>query len=317
MSGIRSPTANNMVFGGFFNKLKSALAKTKSVIASPIKKIFSVFRAMDESVLAELEEVLLGADVGVEATTRIIDDLRKAYKAGKFKESQDALAFLKQEMKTLLRQSSSEIRWQASPPTVILVTGVNGVGKTTSIAKLCKLFRDQGKKVILGAADTFRAGAVNQLAIWAERAGAEIIRHQEGADPAAVCWDAAEAAVARQADVLIIDTAGRLQTKEHLMKELDKIRRTLEKKIPGAPHETLLVLDATTGQNALSQAAHFTAVSTLTGIFLAKLDGTAKGGVVFAIRRQFSVPVKFVGLGEQMEDVAPFNPDEFVDGLFE
>jgi fused signal recognition particle receptor len=220
-------------------------------------------------------------------------------------------------MKTLLKQASNEIRWAATPPTVILVTGVNGVGKTTSIAKLCKLFRDQGKKVILGAADTFRAGAVNQLTIWAERTGAEIVKHQEGADPAAVCFDAAEAALARKADVLIIDTAGRLQTKEHLMKELDKIRRTLEKKIPSAPHETLLVLDSTTGQNALSQAEHFSAVSSLTGIFLAKLDGTAKGGVVFAIKNKFNVPVKFVGLGEKVEDIAPFNPDEFVEGLFE
>jgi fused signal recognition particle receptor len=306
-----------MGLGGFFGKLKSALTKTKEVLVAPLQKVLSVFRKMDETVLAELEEALLGADVGFEATTRIVQDLRKAYKQGRLKESRDAVEFLKSEMKMLLKQDSAQVRWQPSGPTVILVAGVNGVGKTTSIGKLCKLFGSQGKKVIVAAADTFRAAAENQISVWAERGGAEVVRHQAGADPAAVCFDAAEAAVARGCDVLIIDTAGRQVTKENLMAELGKIRRVLEKKIPGAPHETLLVLDATTGQNALSQAAHFTEVSTLTGIFLAKLDGTAKGGVVFAIRNRFSVPVKFVGLGEQVDDIAVFSPEEFVDGLFE
>jgi fused signal recognition particle receptor len=306
-----------MGLGAFFQKIKSALAKTKEAMVSPLQKIFSAFRKFDESVLAELEAVLLGADVGPEATARIIEDLRRAYKTGRLKDSRDAMQFLKQEMKSLLKQDGAKIRWAPQPPTVLLVVGVNGSGKTTSIAKLCRMLAVEKKKVILAAADTFRAAAVDQLSIWAERTGVEIVKHRPGADPSAVCWDAAEAAVARKADVLIVDTAGRLQTKENLMSELDKIRRTLAKKIPGAPHETLLVLDAATGQNALSQAEHFSGVAQVSGIFLSKLDGTAKGGAIFAIRGKFNVPVKFVGLGETLEDIAPFDPDEFVDGLFE
>jgi len=306
-----------MVFRALFEKLKAGLRKTKDAFASRIKAIFSAFRKLDQGVIDQLEEAMIGADIGVEATTRILDRLQRSYKEGKLKTSDQALAFLKQELKDLLRQEAGELKMAPAKPTVVLVVGVNGTGKTTSIAKLARLYKERGLKVMICASDTFRAAAVDQLAIWAERVGVDIVKHAAGGDPAAVTFDAVEAATARGHDLLIIDTAGRLQTKDHLMRELGKIRRVIEKRIPDGPHETLLVLDATTGQNALSQAEHFKEVAGLTGIVLAKLDGTAKGGIVVALKEKLALPVKYVGLGEGLEDIAAFDPDTFVDALLD
>jgi fused signal recognition particle receptor len=305
------------LFSGFLEKFKAGLRKTKEAFTGPLKKIFSVFRKLDEATLAEMEEALITADFGVETTQKIVDGLRQSYRKGEIQTTDKVLDFLKADLKRRLVEKGNDIRWAAAPPTVILVAGVNGVGKTTSIAKLARLFAREGKKVLLCASDTFRAAAVDQLSIWAERLQVDLVKHQMGADPAAVVYDAADASLARKTDVLIIDTAGRLQTKENLMKELTKIRNVAAKKIPGAPHEVLLVLDATTGQNAISQAQHFKAATDVTGLFLAKLDGTAKGGIVVAIKDRLDIPVKFVGLGESPEDVARFNADEFVDALFD
>jgi len=304
------------LFGGFLEKFKQGLAKTKEVFTAPLKKIFSVFRKLDEATLSEIEEALITADFGVDATGKIMDSLRRAYKKGEIETTDKVLDFLKKDLKGRLTEKGNDVRWAPSPPTVILVCGVNGVGKTTSIAKLARSLTGEGKKVMLCASDTFRAAAVDQLSIWAERLGIDIVKHRMGADPAAVVFDATDAAVARKADVLLIDTAGRLQTKENLMKELTKIRSVASKKIAGAPHEVLLVLDATTGQNAISQAEHFKAATSVTGLFLAKLDGTAKGGIVVAIKDKLDIPVKYVGTGETPDDVARFNADEFVEALF-
>jgi fused signal recognition particle receptor len=304
------------LFGGFFETFKKGLRKTQEVFAAPLRKIFSAFRSLDEATLAEIEEALLTADFGVEATQKIMDALRAAYKRGEIKTTDKVLDFLKADLKRRLTEKGNDLLWAPRPPTVVLVCGVNGVGKTTSIAKLAHALRAEGKKVLLCASDTFRAAAVDQLAVWADRLGVDLVRHQMGADPAAVVYDASDAALARGADVLIIDTAGRLQTKENLMKELSKIRNIAARKIPGAPHEVLLVLDATTGQNAISQAEHFKAATQVTGLFLAKLDGTAKGGIVVAIKDKLDIPVKFVGTGETPEDVARFDADSFVEALF-
>ncbi len=303
------------LFGGFLERFKQGLAKTKEVFTAPLKKIFSAFRKLDEATMGEIEEALITADFGVEATGKIMDALRQAYKKREIETTDQVLPFLKADLKRRLVEKGNDVLWAPQPPTVILVCGVNGVGKTTSIAKLAQALTREGKKVILCASDTFRAAAVDQLTIWADRLGVDLVKHQMGADPAAVVFDATDAAVARKADVLIIDTAGRLQTKEHLMKELEKIYKVAQRKIPGAPHETLLVLDATTGQNAISQAQHFKAATRVTGLFLAKLDGTAKGGIVVAIKDKLDIPVKFVGTGETPDDVARFNADEFVDAL--
>ena len=301
--------------GGFFDKFKSGLKKTREAFSSPLRKLFSVFRSLDDATIEELETLLIGADVGVDATKKIVDGLRAAYKRGEIKTTDQVMDWLKKDLKSRLLEHGHDVRFAPSGPTVILVCGVNGVGKTTSIAKLTALFRKEGKRVILAASDTFRAAAVEQLSLWSERLGVDIVKHQQGADPAAVVFDAADAAIARKADVLIVDTAGRLQTKENLMKELGKIRNVAARKIPGAPHEVLLVLDATTGQNAISQAEHFGNAVQVTGLFLAKLDGTAKGGIVVAIKDRLKIPVKFVGLGETPDDVARFDANEFVDAL--
>ena len=303
------------LFGGFLDKFKQGLKKTRDAFSSPLRKLFSVFRSLDDATIEELETLLIGSDVGVDATKKIVEGLRAAYKKGEIKTADEVFAWLKKDLKTRLVEHGNEVRFAPSGPTVILVCGVNGVGKTTSIAKLTALFRKEGKRVILAASDTFRAAAVEQLSLWSERLGVDIVKHRQGADPAAVVFDAADAAVARQADILIVDTAGRLQTKENLMKELGKIRNVAARKIPGAPHEVLLVLDATTGQNAISQAEHFAAAVQVSGLFLAKLDGTAKGGIVVAIKERLKIPVKFVGLGETPEDVAKFDANEFVDAL--
>jgi len=305
------------LFGNLVDKFKRGLQKTKAVLLAPIRKLAEVFRNVSPEDIDAIEEALIGADVGVEATQKITEKIRVAYKKGEIKTTDQIIPFLKTDLKQRLVERGNALHQSPTPPTVILVCGVNGTGKTTSIAKLAKLLSDEGKRVVLCASDTFRAAAVEQLTIWAERLGVDIVKHQMGADPAAVVYDAADAAVARKADYLIIDTAGRLQTKENLMKELTKIRNVAAKKISGAPHEVLLVLDATTGQNAISQAQHFSAATNVTGLFLAKLDGTAKGGIVIAIKDKLHLPVKFVGLGETPEDVARFDAEEFVEALFD
>ncbi|MBY0313647.1 MAG: signal recognition particle-docking protein FtsY, partial [Phycisphaerales bacterium] len=279
---------------------------------------------------AELEKTLLQADVGVIGTKRLIDGIRADYVEGKMTRGEDVLEYLKRELKAMWPEQDRALKFSSSGPTVILVTGINGAGKTTSIAKMCSMLRAQNKTVLLAACDTFRAGAVRQLEIWSERLGVDVIKGQQGGDPAAVAFDACKAAISRGVDYLIIDTAGRLQTQDPLMRQLSKIRGVIAKQIPGAPHETLLVLDATTGQNAIRQAIEFSkslsddatasggAISGgVSGIFLAKLDGTAKGGIVVAIRSQTNIPVKFIGVGETPEDVEPFDPEAFVEALFE
>ena len=259
---------------------------------------------------------MLAADFGPATTTKLIEVVRAGWKSGKINEEQEIRDHLRQYVVSMWPHEDRNIRFAESGPTVVLVTGINGSGKTTSVAKLGSYFRRAGKRVILGACDTFRAAAVEQLSIWSGRVGVEIVKHQQGADPGAVAYDACEAAVARQADILLVDTAGRLHTQDHLMRELGKIQKVVERKIPGAPHEVLLVLDATIGQNALNQARQFSEHVSVSGIFLAKLDGSAKGGVVVAIRDLLNVPVKFVGLGETPEDIEPFDPALFADALF-
>jgi len=297
-------------------KLKEGLHKTRGKLSAGLRDVFKVFNRVDEDALDKLEEVLISADVGVEAASQIVESTRKAYKDGQVKDAPALEAFVKSRMKEILNQAECRIRLADAPPTVILVAGVNGSGKTTSIAKLGYYFRQEGKKVLLAASDTFRAAAVEQLSIWSERIGVDIIKHQQGADPAAVAYDAVEAAVARKIDVLIVDTAGRLHTQRNLMQELSKIDRVIKKKVPDAPHEVLMVLDATTGQNAISQAKLFNEAIGLTGIILSKLDGTAKGGIVLAIRKQLNIPVKFIGIGEQMADIETFDAERFVDAIF-
>lgn len=305
---------------GFFSKtvqyLKDHLSKTRSKIASSLKAILPTGRKIDDALLDELEATLIGDDIGVETTERLIGDLRTAYKSGQIAQSDDIIPFLKTQMKSCWPEQDRRLKVAESGPTVILVAGINGSGKTTSIAKLAGSLSKSGKQVIVAACDTFRAAAVEQLSIWAERIGVQIVKHKSGADPAAVAFDACQAAVARKADFLIVDTAGRLHTQKHLMDELTKIRNVVAKQIPGAPHEVLLVVDGTTGQNAIMQAKIFTESVNVTGIFLAKLDGTARGGIVIAIKDMLNIPVKFVGLGETPDDIAEFDPDEFVEALF-
>jgi fused signal recognition particle receptor len=306
---------------GIFSKtaeyLKERLGKTRDKISSSLNTVLSIGRKIDDELLDELEETLISDDLGVETTEKLITELREAYRSRKISKSEDIIPFLKEHMKTYWPPEDRQLHTAESGPTVILVAGVNGTGKTTSIAKLAHIFHRNGKKVIVAACDTFRAAAVEQLTIWADRIGVQIVKHQAGSDPAAVAYDACEAAVARGADILVLDTAGRLHTKKDLMLQLTKIRDVVAKKIPGAPHEVLLVLDATTGQNAISQAQLFTEAINLTGIFLAKLDGTARGGIVIAIKEKLDIPVKFVGLGEKPEDIAEFDPADFVEALFE
>lgn len=307
-----------MIFKKAIGKILDGLAKTREVFSRRITDLFAITRKVDPEFLDKLEELLISADIGVEATGEIIGDIKTAYKQGVVKDTSGLLDHLKAALKSRMSASSPEpISFPQQGPCVILVVGVNGTGKTTSIAKLAGYLQSKNKKVMLAASDTFRAAAIEQLTIWSQRLGVQIIAHKDGADPAAVAYDAAEAAVARKADVLIVDTAGRLHTKANLMKELAKINGVLAKKIPGAPHEVLLVLDATTGQNAIAQAKVFKESSPITGVFLAKLDGTAKGGIVVAIRKQLDIPVKFVGVGEKLDDIEVFDPEKFVDALFE
>lgn len=314
------------LFGKVISKFKQGLERTREVLVSGASGIKSILlgRKLDEQLIDELEKALLQADVGVVGTKKLIDGIRADFKEGKMSRGEDVLEYLKREMKAMWPPQDRELHFVApgSGPTVILVTGINGAGKTTSIAKLCSLLRGQNKTVLLAACDTFRAGAVRQLEIWSERLGVEVIKGQQGGDPAAVAFDACKAALARKVDVLILDTAGRLHTQDPLMRQLAKIRSVVAKQIPSAPHETILVLDATSGQNALRQAEEFSKTMTdatgggVTGIFLAKLDGTAKGGIVVAIRAATNIPVKFVGVGETPEDIEQFDPEAFVEALF-
>ena len=300
---------------GLFQKLKQGLKKTRAALATGFSGLFR--GRLDEEKIEEIEEALLTSDVGVATTDALVGAIREAWKKKEIETAEQALPFLKSRLVARMEgDGDSGLNRSDSPPTVILVVGVNGSGKTTSIAKLAKHFRDQDKSVVLGAGDTFRAAAVEQLTIWSERLGVDIVKQATGADPAAVAYDAAEAAVGRGADILIVDTAGRLHTQQNLMKELEKIRRVIAKRIEGAPHETLLVLDATTGQNAVQQARMFHEAAPVTGLFLAKLDGTAKGGAVLSIRDQLDLPVKFIGLGETPDDIEPFDAHAYVDALF-
>ena len=301
---------------GFFERLKAGLAKTRTTFLGGLRAVLTLGRRVDEAMLEELEEALLLADVGPATTRDLIQALRESWKKGEVRTSEEAMPFLKRRIAERLRQGGNALAKAPEGPTVVLVCGVNGSGKTTSIGKLTAFLRRQGRSVVLGAADTFRAAAGEQLTIWSERSGVEIVKQGTGADPAAVAFDACQAGRARKADYVIVDTAGRLHTQENLMQELGKIRRVVGKAVPGAPHEVLLVLDATTGQNAIRQAELFHEVAEVTGLFVTKLDGTAKGGAVLAIRDTVKVPVKFVGVGEAIDDVQPFDPDAFADALF-
>ena len=302
---------------GFFDKIKQGLAKTKQLLNTDVRDLFkSQGRLIDDVFLDELRGVLIKTDMGVQAATAIVEQIGVKFRA-RVMLMEEVLADIKVQLKQLMAQDEAPIRFAASGPTVIMVAGVNGAGKTTSIAKLAQLFLSQGKTVVLGAGDTFRAAAVEQLSIWAGRLGAQIVKGEQGSDPASVAHRAVAVALESKADVCIIDTAGRLQTQQNLMQQLTKIHRVIGKQIPDAPHEVLLVLDATTGQNGISQARHFTDAVSCSGIVLAKLDGTAKGGVVVAIRQQVGLPVKYVGVGERPEDLTLFVPDDFVEALFE
>lgn len=299
----------------WWSRIKSGLARTAKLF--DVRTWFG--RKVDQNLLDDLEARLIQADVGVKATARILDEVRAQFEG---KTADDSLVdFLKARLVVLLetdetgKTAPAVGKPEAGMPLVILVAGVNGAGKTTSIAKLSKRLSGEGKSVVLAACDTFRAAAADQLAIWADRIGADIVRGNEGADPASVAHDACQRAISRRADILIVDTAGRLHTQEHLMREIEKIRNVIARKIPGAPHECLLVLDSTIGQNALKQAEVFTKALTCTGVILTKLDGTAKGGIVIPIRRQLGLPVKYVGMGEGVDDFYPFDPREFVEAM--
>ena len=302
---------------GIFDKFKKGLQKTTQLLNTDIRDLFkSEGRLVDDEFLDELFEKLIKTDMGVKSAQETVDTIRTAFR-GRVVHLEEILEEVKKKLKELMAQPAEPIGFAESGPTVIMVCGVNGCGKTTSIAKLTKLFSESGKKVVLGAADTFRAAAVEQLTVWAGRLGAEIVTGDQGTDPASVAHRAVAKALEIGADVCIVDTAGRLQTQQNLMQELSKIHRVIGKQIPDAPHEVILLLDATTGQNGISQAQHFTEAVQCTGIILAKLDGTAKGGVVVAIRQSVGLPVKYVGVGEQADDLALFEPNPFVDALFD
>ena len=301
---------------GFFDKLKAGLSKTRKNFTDRIQELVSFSTKIDEDFLEELEMILISADVGVKTTEKLINAVRQAVKKNEIKGTEEVMPFLKKYLSEMLADSGQRTRLGAKP-TVILVVGVNGVGKTTTIGKLANYFTLFNYKVILAAGDTFRAAASEQLQIWGERAKCDVIRHAEGADPAAVVFDAVKAAIARKADILFIDTAGRLHNKTNLMNELEKIHRIIQREIPEAPHETFLVLDATTGQNAINQAKVFMETANVTGVVLTKLDGTAKGGVVIAIKEELGLPVKWIGVGEGIMDFRPFEPDKFVEALFD
>ena len=300
---------------GFFDNLKRGLSKTKNSIFGQVRNIIVNMRRVDEDLLEELEELLIMSDVGAVSAEMIISRLRDALKEKNIKGGDEATEVLKEILVDMIGQDKTLDL--TTHPSVILVIGVNGVGKTTSIAKIAKQLKDDGKKVVLAAADTFRAGAIDQLSVWAERVGVELIKQSEGADPAAVVFDAIAAVRKRNADVLIVDTAGRLHNKKNLMDELAKINRVIDRELPGVSRENLLVIDSTTGQNAVIQAKEFKNAADITGLILTKLDGSAKGGVIFSVKQELDIPVKFIGVGEKVEDLQKFSAKAFVDALFE
>ncbi|WP_393959067.1 signal recognition particle-docking protein FtsY [Priestia megaterium] len=300
-------------------KFKDGLSKTRNSFSERVNDLVSRYRQVDEEFFEELEEILISADVGVATVLDLIDDLKSEVKRRNIKDPQDVQAVISEKLIDIYESGEEqigELNMQQNDLTVILFVGVNGVGKTTTIGKIAHKFKQEDKKVVMAAGDTFRAGAIEQLEVWGERVGVDVIKQSAGSDPAAVMYDAVQSAKARKADVLLCDTAGRLQNKVNLMKELEKVKRVIEREIPGAPHEVLLVLDATTGQNALSQAKTFSEATNVTGIVLTKLDGTAKGGIVLAIRNELKLPVKFVGLGEKVDDLQPFDTEQYIYGLF-
>jgi fused signal recognition particle receptor len=303
---------------GFLDRMKQAVARTRENLAERIEQVVSPGKEIDRNTLDDLEATLISADLGMTTTQQVLAKLREKANRRQIKDVQELKRLLKEELLAILNSANSRpVQKVEGTPEVILVVGVNGTGKTTTIGKLAQAFRSQGKNVLLCAADTFRAAAIEQLEIWGQRTGTEVIKTRPGGDPAAVLFDALQAAAARKTDYVVVDTAGRLHTKTSLMAELEKMRRTAQRIIPGAPHETLLVMDATTGQNGLQQARLFTESAGVTGIVLTKLDGTAKGGVVVAISGELGLPVRFVGVGEKASDLLPFDPNEFVDSLFE
>ena len=302
---------------GFFDRMKQAVARTRDSFSESIGSVLALTREVDETSLAELEAVLLAADIGSATAAVVIENLRQRGLRQGIETGEELKRLLKVELKAVLDGVATADRAVDAPPEVVMMVGVNGTGKTTTTGKLAAYFRGQGRTVLLCAADTFRAAAVEQLQIWAERNGVAMIRQSPGADPSAVVFDALNAAKARKVDYVIVDTAGRLHTKDNLMAELEKMRRTAQRVIPGAPHEVWLVMDATTGQNGLEQARKFTESAGVTGIVLTKLDGTAKGGIVVAIARELNLPIRFVGVGEKLDDLLPFEPEEFIQSLFE
>lgn len=301
---------------GFFNKLKEGLTKTRKSLTEKIEKVIIGYADIDDDLLDELEDALIQADVGVKTSLQLMDDVRAGIKKKEINSPEDLKPFLIKRIIEILNEGNDETVIAKEGPTVILVIGVNGVGKTTTIGKLGQYYKDQGKSVMFAAADTFRAAAIDQLEIWGQRVNVPVIKHEEGSDPAAVVFDAVKASIARKIDILIIDTAGRLHNKTNLMTELNKIQRVIKREIAEAPHETLLVLDATTGQNAINQAELFTKVAPISGLVLTKLDGTAKGGVVIGLKAELSMPVKWIGVGEGIDDLRPFVANDFAAALF-
>jgi fused signal recognition particle receptor len=300
-------------------KFKEGLTKTRDNFSTKVNDLVARYRKVDEEFFEELEEILIQADVGFDTVMQLIDELKMEVKRRNIQDSKDVQSVISEKLVEIYREAdetSPEINIQENALTVILFVGVNGVGKTTTIGKLAHKYKSEGKTVLLAAGDTFRAGAIEQLEVWGERVGVEVIKQAAGSDPAAVMYDAVQSAKARNADILLCDTAGRLQNKVNLMKELEKVKRVIEREVPGAPHEVLLVLDATTGQNALIQAKTFKEATNVSGIVLSKLDGTAKGGIVLAIRNELKIPVKLVGLGEKMDDLQVFDAEKYVYGLF-
>ncbi|RTR35552.1 signal recognition particle-docking protein FtsY [Robertmurraya yapensis] len=300
-------------------KFKDGLTKTRDNFSGKVNDLVARYRKVDEDFFEELEEILIQADVGFETVMDLIEELKMEVKRKNIQDPAEVQSVISEKLVEIYEgadEASTELNIQAEGLTVLLFVGVNGVGKTTTIGKLAHKFKSEGKKVVLAAGDTFRAGAIEQLEVWGERVGVDVIKQGAGSDPAAVMFDAIQAAKSREADILICDTAGRLQNKVNLMKELEKVKRVIEREVPGAPHEVLLVLDATTGQNALIQAKTFKEATNVSGIVLTKLDGTAKGGIVLAIRNELGIPVKFVGLGEKMDDLQEFNAEQYVYGLF-
>jgi len=300
---------------GFFDRLKEGLTKTRKSITEKIDQVLVAFGKVDDELFEELEEILVTSDIGVDTSIKVIEDLKKKARENRVTDAMKVKELLKESLAEILTEENSELNIETTP-SVILVVGVNGVGKTTSIGKIANLLKQRGKKVILAAGDTFRAAAIDQLEIWANRVGVDLIRQAEGSDPAADIFDAIQATKSRKADVLICDTAGRLHTKKNLMDELKKIYKVIDRELPGISRETLLVLDATTGQNAVSQAKTFNEITDVTGIVLTKLDGTAKGGIIVSIKSELDIPVKLIGVGEKMDDLQKFDAKEFVEALF-